>query len=104
MSFFNLDNELGVELKSQVFDPFLVDIGFDIAFENRDEQYRASALIRAYEVYDEVEEKYMRVNKKGQFEYCSEPYINTQSTYLYSILNGFGDAGKYIGLMSLVRY
>ena len=36
----------------------------------------------------------MRVNKIGQFEYCSEPFINTQSTYLYSILNGFGDAGE----------
>ena len=67
--------------------------GFDIAFENRDEQYRASALIRAYEVYDEVEDKYMRV-KEGKFKYCDEPFINTQSTYLYSILNGFGDVGE----------
>lgn len=68
--------------------------GFDIAFENSDEQYRASALIRAYEVYDEIKDKYMRVNKEGKFEYCDEPFINTQSTYLYSILNGFGDVGE----------
>ena len=68
--------------------------GYDIAFENKDEQYRASALIRAYEVYDEVAERYLMVNKKGKFEYCDEPSINTQSTYLYSILNGFGAAGE----------
>ncbi|MBQ9523316.1 MAG: hypothetical protein IJR74_05815 [Paludibacteraceae bacterium] len=67
--------------------------GFDIAFENPTEQYRASALIRAYEIYDEQERQYLKVFD-SKFVYCDVPFINTQSTYLYSILNGFGDAGE----------
>lgn len=67
--------------------------GYDIAFENPIEQYRASALIRAYEIYDDQKQQYMRVSE-GKFVYCDDPYINTQSTYLYCILNGFGDAGE----------
>lgn len=66
--------------------------GYDIAFENSDEEYRASVLIRAYEVYDEDRKEYLYV-KDGKFVYINEPYTNTQSTYLYDILNGFGDAG-----------
>ena len=67
--------------------------GFDIAFENPTEQYRASALIRAYEIFDEQKQQYLKVSD-GKFVYCDAPFINTQSTYLYSILNGFGDAGE----------
>ena len=66
--------------------------GYDIAFENAAEQYRASALIRAYEVYDEQEHKYLKASN-GKFDYTENPYTNIQSTYLYDILNGFGDAG-----------
>ena len=29
---------------------------------------------------------------KSRFEYVEEPIINTQSTYLYDLLNGFGDS------------
>jgi len=67
--------------------------GFDMAFENPKDQYRASALIRAYEVFDEQNRQYLKVSD-GDFVYCDTPFINTQSTYLYSILNGFGDAGE----------
>ena len=70
--------------------------GYDIAFENPKEKYRASVLIRAYEIYDEQydEEKYpgkkfLKV-ENGQFVYSLEPISNNQSTYLYDILNGFG--------------
>ena len=34
-SLINLDSELGLESKSQVFELFLVDIGVDIALESR---------------------------------------------------------------------
>lgn len=77
--------------------------GYDMAFENEDKQYRASALIRAYEIFDEkgkideqdkIEKHFLKANKDGVFEHCAKPYINTQSTYLYDILNGFGDAGS----------
>ena len=68
--------------------------GFDIAFESPEKEYRASALIRAYEIYDENEKKYLNYDKNTKkFVHSSEPAINTQSTYLYDILNGFGDAG-----------
>lgn len=71
--------------------------GFDIAFENPEKKYRASVLIRAYEIYDENEKdekKYLNYDKNNKkFVHTSKPDINTQSTYLYDILNGFGDAG-----------
>ena len=70
--------------------------GFDIAFENPIEEYRASLLIRAYEVYDEADEykdkPFLNANN-GKFNHSCDPQVNTQSTYLYDILNGFGDAG-----------
>ena len=66
--------------------------GYDIAFENEKEQYRASALIRAYEIYDKEKKMYLKA-QNGRFVYSNEPHVNTQSTYLYAILNGFGDAG-----------
>ena len=66
--------------------------GFDIAFENPKAEYRASELIRAYEVYDEYVKQYLKV-LNGKFVYSEEPFTNTQSTYLYDILNGFGNVG-----------
>ncbi|MBR2166161.1 MAG: hypothetical protein IJ915_06440 [Paludibacteraceae bacterium] len=90
--------------------------GFDIAFENPILHYRASALIRAYELFDEKVGKFIKVengkfiledgkliNKPEyngkphsdyKFIYADEPETNTQSTYLYDILNGFGNAGE----------
>jgi len=69
--------------------------GFDIAFENEKMQFRASALIRAYEIKDVRTQQFLRYNTQiGQFTPCKEPFTNTQSTYLYSILNGFGDVGE----------
>ena len=98
-------NDYHVEGMLPYFLPFTLHAhasGFDIAFENPEKEYRASALIRAYEIYDEKDEKkYMNYGKKDQknqkpvsmFIHSFEPQINTQSTYLYDILNGFGDAG-----------
>ena len=63
--------------------------GFDITFESEAEQYRASALIRTYEVKDK-DGKYLVWNKeKSMFEETTEYGYNTQSTYLYALLNGF---------------
>lgn len=90
-------NDYHVEGILPYFLPYTVHAhasGFDIAFENPQKEYRASALIRAYEIYDEDTKKYLNyVNHDKKFLYSSEPHINTQSTYLYDILNGFGDAG-----------
>ena len=92
-------NNYHVEGKLPYFSPFTLHAhasGFDIAFENPEKEYRASALIRAYEIYDEneIEKKYLNYDKDNKkFVHSSEPAINTQSTYLYDILNGFGDAG-----------
>ena len=102
-------NNYHVEGKLPYFLPFTLHAhasGFDIAFENPEKEYRASALIRAYEIYDDnekYEKKYLNYDKKfdeknqewiPMFLYSPEPRINTQSTYLYDILNGFGDAGS----------
>lgn len=65
--------------------------GFDITFENVDEKYRASALIRAYEVFDLKNRYFLKYNTtKGLFIKCEEMnQFNTQSSYLYCFLNGF---------------
>ncbi len=63
--------------------------GFDIAFEKEGE-YRASALIRSYEVKSNDENIYwVWKSKDGMFEESPEYTYNTQSTYLYYLLNGF---------------
>ena len=70
--------------------------GFDITFENEEEQYRASALIRAYEVWDVEQKQYLRYDKNTQkfrLHENGEPVWNDQSTYLYDFLNGFGTDG-----------
>lgn len=63
--------------------------GFDITFENEFEEYRASALIRAYEVISN-DGLYLKWDtaKKMFVKYTDYRY-NTQSTYLYTLLNGF---------------
>lgn len=68
--------------------------GFDITFESETGKYRASALIRSYEVidtrYKKNGEKFLKwdsglVMFKKSDNYC----FNTQSTYLKAVLNGF---------------
>lgn len=68
--------------------------GFDITFENPTLQYRASALIRAYEIKSK-DGKYLYWNvSKEAFEKSDTYKCNTQSTYLYSFLNGFALTDK----------
>lgn len=63
--------------------------GFDIAFESRYREYRASALIRAYEVINNKGEYLLWNSKRSKFEISSKYCFNKQSTYLYTLLNGF---------------
>lgn len=70
--------------------------GFDITFENEKENYRASALIRAYEVWDVKQKQYLCYDKsiqKFRFHKENEPVWNGQSTYLYDFINGFNSNG-----------
>ena len=60
--------------------------GFDITFESKRDKYRASDLIRSYEV--KKGEKYLKWNK-NHFEESDKYCFNSQSTYLYFLLNGF---------------
>lgn len=67
--------------------------GFDITFESETEKYRASALIRSYEVVDK-NGSYLKwrkndKTKKSMFMTSKEYGSNSQSTYLYTLLNGF---------------
>ena len=66
--------------------------GFDITFENEKEEYRASALIRAYEVWDVKQKQYVcydKNTKKFRLHKDNKNEWNGQSTYLYDFLNGF---------------
>lgn len=63
--------------------------GFDIAFESEAGEYRASALIRAYEVKTQDRRFLIWDKEKGKFVKSSDYGFNTQSTYLYALLNGF---------------
>lgn len=63
--------------------------GFDIAFESEAGEYRASALIRAYEVKARDGKFLIWDKEKGKFVRSSDYGFNTQSTYLYALLNGF---------------
>lgn len=70
--------------------------GYDITFESETGEYRASALIRSYEV--KKGDKYLEWNKKKKiFEEKGKYCFNTQSTYLYFLLNGF-PLGKANGI------
>ena len=60
--------------------------GIDITFENESLKYRASALIRAYAIFDEKTKCFIET-KKG-FKY------DDRSTYLYNYLNGFSTDGN----------
>ncbi|MBR2195613.1 MAG: hypothetical protein IJ911_08360 [Salinivirgaceae bacterium] len=65
--------------------------GFDITFE-KEGKYRASALIRSYVVKEakDNDAKYLIWDKEKEMFVKSEKYgYNTQSTYLYTLLNGF---------------
>lgn len=63
--------------------------GFDITFESESGGYRASALIRSYEVKTS-DGKYLKWDtEKGMFIESEKYGYNTQSTYLYTLLNGF---------------
>ncbi len=65
--------------------------GFDIAFESETGKYRASALIRSYEVIDTRKgEKFLKWDPKDIMFKESDSYcFNSQSTYLKAVLNGF---------------
>jgi len=56
------------------------DSGFDITFESKKNEYRASILIRSYEVVDN-NGRYLEWNKKDMFE--------EHPTYKRKLLNGF---------------
>ena len=64
--------------------------GIDITFENEEMKYRASALIRAYEVFDVKTKNYLTC-KNGKFLQSNDgkDKIITQSTYIYNFINGF---------------
>ncbi len=63
--------------------------GFDITFESKNKHYRASALIREYEVKDKNNDFLVWNTKTSLFETPKKYGYNTQSTYLYDLLNGF---------------
>lgn len=63
--------------------------GFDITFESESGRYRAYALIRSYEVKTS-DGKYLKWDGTKNLFLASSAYqYNTQSTYLYTLLNGF---------------
>ena len=63
--------------------------GFDITFESEKGKYRASALIRSYEVKNKADEYLTWDKKKCKFVNTKQYGYNKQSTYLYALLNGF---------------
>ena len=76
------------------------DSGYDITFENPKEEYRASVLIRAYQIWDVKQKCWLKWKKNTNNEGSSAgkmqfmPYkgsapINTQVLYLKYILNSF---------------
>jgi hypothetical protein len=72
--------------------------GIDVTFENEALKYRASALIRAYEVYDITRGCFLvyDTNQKKFIPWKSGKKSNEQSTYLCYILNGFGDDIQWV--------
>lgn len=69
--------------------------GFDITFENEKQEYRASALIRSYEIVTSGD-KFLKWDSKKELFLESDSYqYNTQSTYLYTILNGFCNESEH---------
>ena len=84
----------GRDLEQVPYFPFMSihahNSGFDITFE-KVEEYRASALIRSYEVItkDGSFLKWEKVGDKSLFVQHNRYEYNTQSTCLYALLNGF---------------
>ena len=83
----------GRDLEKVPYFPFMClhahSSGFDIAFESESEGFRASALIRSFEIKNN-KGKYLVWDKNLSMFTDSEKYEkNTQSTYLYILLNGF---------------
>ena len=74
------------------------DTGVDITFENEQKKIRASVLIRAYEVLDVKNKKWLFWNtEKQQFQAYKEGrklLYNTQSMYVKKFLNGFATESK----------
>lgn len=79
------------------------DSGYDITFENPNEKYRASVLIRAYQVWDVKQNCWLKWDTNDeQFRACQtedKTPINTQVWYLKYILNG-----HTIGSGSLINW
>lgn len=74
------------------------DTGVDITFENEKKKIRASALIRAYEVFDcKIGKRLVWNPIVEQFQEYAEGKtkhrFNTQCLYLKRILNGFASEG-----------
>lgn len=75
--------------------------GIDISFEEKDGKYRASALIRAFTVFDFRIKEYVKwdeakENTDGIYHHRKEkPYIDERSQFLYYYINGFDiNSGK----------
>ena len=72
--------------------------GFDITFENPKKQYRASALIRKYVIYDIQAHRFVHLDTSGgegkpKYILQDEPWFDGRSTYLQFYLNGFSIDG-----------
>ena len=95
----------GKSLREVPYFPLLTlhahDSGFDITFESEANEYRASVLIRAYEVKTK-EGEYLKWEKDEKGKYMFRPFTqykyNTQSTYLKRMMNGFS-LGNENGIM-----
>lgn len=74
------------------------DSGYDITFENPEKEYRASALIRAYQIWDINQKSWLKWDAKEQkfrkFVNADLTPINTQVLYLKFLLNGFSMNGE----------
>ena len=74
------------------------DSGYDITFENPEKEYRASVLIRAYQIWDINQKSWLKWDAKEQkfrkFIKADITPINTQVMFLKFLLNGFSMNGE----------
>ena len=74
------------------------DSGYDITFENPEKEYRASVLIRAYQIWDINQKCWLKwdatMQKFRKFVKADITPINTQVMYLKFLLNGFSMNGE----------
>ena len=74
------------------------DSGYDITFENPEKEYRASVLIRAYQIWDINQKCWLKwdatMQKFRKFVKADITPINTQVMYLKFLLNGFPMNGE----------